>query len=292
MPDKRGGVNGPPQKALEFLVMEFIEINNETYACKIHRGEPNLPHLLMLHGFMGDHRVFDHLIESLSKFCNPVTIDLLGHGNSSKPEDPNRYNEYNQIKDILGVIEKLDIAPPILLGYSMGGRLALKTALFTPAKFKGLILESTTCGISSEAERQERRKADEQRAHQIEQNFEAFLSKWQNLELFQSPLQTDKELANYYQKVQHSQNPKAIANSLLGFGTGSMTPVYDELKGFDLPVLLMAGTADKKYQRINNYMTKQFPNTTFSSIKAGHRIHLDNPTKLAQEIRNYSKLNL
>ncbi|HEX6982746.1 MAG TPA: 2-succinyl-6-hydroxy-2,4-cyclohexadiene-1-carboxylate synthase [Balneolaceae bacterium] len=267
--------------------MELIEVNNVNYACKVSQRKSNLPYLLMLHGFMGDHRVFDHLIEDLDKFCNPVTIDLLGHGKSSKPEESNRYNENKQVSDILGVIEKLDITPLFLFGYSMGGRLALKIALSAAKTFKGLILESTTCGIAGEDQRKERQKADEKRAQQIERNYEEFLFKWQNLELFQSPLPPNQELTNSYRDVQRSQNPESIAASLRGFGTGSMTPACDQLKSLDLPVLLMAGTKDEKYQHINSSMAEQFLNATFSSIKAGHRIHLDNPQNFVQEINNF-----
>ncbi|HET6528890.1 MAG TPA: 2-succinyl-6-hydroxy-2,4-cyclohexadiene-1-carboxylate synthase [Balneolaceae bacterium] len=267
--------------------MKFIEIHNKSYACILHQRESKLPYLLMLHGFMGDHRVFDHLIKDLSEFCNPVTIDLLGHGKSSKPEQLDHYNETSQINDILGVIEKLDITPLFLFGYSMGGRLALKTALSSPQTFKGLILESTTCGIVDEYERKERRDNDEQRARQIEKNFEKFLSKWQNLELFQSPLPSSKKLTDHYRDIQHSQHPNAISASLRGFGTGSMAPACDQLKNLDLPVLLMAGTEDEKYQRINGFMAEQLPKATFSSIKAGHRTHLDNPKEFVSEINNF-----
>lgn len=266
--------------------MELIEINKEKYACKIYQRESELPYLLMLHGFMGDHRVFDHLLEGLGKFCNPVTLDLLGHGESSKPKELDRYNEKEQIHDILGVINKLDNATPLFLfGYSMGGRLALKTALSSPQIFKGLILESANCGITNEAERIKRRKADEQRAGQIEQNFEKFLSEWQNLELFQSSVPPNKELAKDYRDIQRSQSPKAIAASLRGFGTGSMAPVCDQLKNLDLPVLLMAGSDDQKYQRINRDLESKLPKAKFISIKASHRIHLDNPAVFVQEIK-------
>lgn len=265
--------------------MEWVEINNKSYAYAIHQHKSKLPYLLMLHGFMGDHRVFDHLIEALSEFCNPATIDLLGHGKSSKPEELNHYNETSQINDILGVIEKLDITPLFLFGYSMGGRLALKIALSSPQRFKGLILESTTCGITDEGERKERRQNDEQRARKIEKNFEKFLAEWQNLELFKSPMPSNKKLTDHYRDIQHSQSPKAVAASLRGFGTGSMTPACDQLKNVELPILLMAGTKDEKYQHINTFMAEQFPDATFSSITAGHRTHLDNPAEFIQNIK-------
>ncbi|NGP86855.1 2-succinyl-6-hydroxy-2,4-cyclohexadiene-1-carboxylate synthase [Fodinibius halophilus] len=264
--------------------MQKVEINNVNYAYKLHQQNKHLPYLLMLHGFMGSQQVFKHLIDELRSYCNPITIDLLGHGASSKPQQSARYNEDQQIEDLLRFIDQLNIAPPLLYGYSMGGRLALKTALTSPPSFSGLILESTNCGISDAAKRKERKKVDKQRAKMIEQDFQTFLANWSNLDLFQSPVAVDTDLQENYHQIQSRQTPSALTASLKGFGAGSMTPVCADLHKWNKPVLLLAGTADDKYQQINNNLVDQFPNATFSSIEAGHRVHLDNPLMLLNEI--------
>lgn len=264
-----------------------VEVNDVRYACQIPQRNETLPWLLMLHGFMGDHRVFDHLTDKLSSFCNPVAIDLLGFGQSSKPEDPERYREQKQIRDLCDLITALDIQQPLLFGYSMGGRLALQTAIAQQERFSGLLLESATCGIDDPQKRNERQKLDAQWAHEIQTDFDAFLSEWQELELFQSPKATDHSLARKYQKIQSEQTPSALAASLHGFGTGSMRPVCDKLPQLNLPILLLAGTADQKYQQVNRYLLEQLPNATFSSIEAGHRTHLDNPSAFASELQAF-----
>jgi len=271
--------------------MELLQFEDVTYACEIHQHHEDLPYLLMLHGFMGDHRVFDHLTDELCNFCNPITIDLLGYGKSSKPSDPNRYGEDRQINDINAIVEKLEIDSLFLFGYSMGGRLALQTAIEAPAYLKGVILESTTCGITDPQQRKKRRKLDAKWAREIKEDFEDFLSQWKQLDLFQSPVATDESLLKNYQQIQAEQHPDALAASLHGFGTGSMTPVCDELKQFGLPVLLLAGSADEKYQQINDYLVDQSPNATFSSIEAGHRTHLDNPSAFLSELKHFIDIN-
>jgi 2-succinyl-6-hydroxy-2,4-cyclohexadiene-1-carboxylate synthase len=268
-----------------------IKIDSMDYACYIHQQESSLPHLLMLHGFMGDHRVFSHLIDPLRDFCNPITIDLLGFGNSSKPTNPEQYHEEIQINHLIGIVDQLDTGPLFLSGYSMGGRLALKTALSAPECFAGLLLESTTCGIVDEHARSKRRKTDAANAKQIEQNFEQFLSSWQQLELFKSPRTPQKNLIHKYRSIQKSQVPEAISASLLGFGTGMMSPACEEIKQLNIPVLLMAGTVDQKYQGINKFLYQKLPNATFSSIKAGHRIHLDNPKALITKLKKFIQTN-
>lgn len=267
--------------------MELVDVEDVTYACKIHQQDETLPYLLMLHGFMGDHRVFSHLIDDLITFCNPVTIDLLGHGQTSKPTDPARYNETEQINDICSIIDKLKLTQLFLFGYSMGGRLALKTALEMPEYFRGLILESTNCGVTDPDKRKERQQLDSKWAADIKDDFDNFLVGWKELELFQSPQPTDDTHLQNYREIQSEQSPSALAASLHGFGTGSMTPVCNKLKNFDLPVLLLAGSDDEKYQKINQYLFDQFPNATFSSIRAGHRTHLDNPPDFLSKLKSF-----
>lgn len=271
--------------------MKFAKINGFTYAYKIHQKKTGLPYLLMLHGFMGDHRAFEHLIDGLGDLCNPVTVDLLGHGQSSKSPAPRDYHEGQQVANLTAFIHQLDIHAGdklYLHGYSMGGRLALKTALAEPALVRGLILESTNCGIPDEQIRRSRRQTDEKRANEITDDYDGFLNEWQHLPLFVSPGADNRmQLNGKYNMMQREQTPEAIAASLRGFGTGNMSPCCDELPSLKRPVLLIAGTHDEKYRQLNRSLVDLFPRGRFLSIKAGHRVHVDNPLRFINEIKTF-----
>lgn len=267
--------------------MERITVNDHTYAVYIHQQKKGIPYLIMLHGFMGDHRVFKHLIDDLCNSCNPITIDLLGHGKTSKPEDPSPYSASNQTVDLVEILNRLNLGPLFLYGYSMGGRLALQTVLPNCELFKGLILESTNCGILDPKKRKERRQIDAERAEAITNDFDDFLSEWKKLKLFESPVPRNESIHSFYQQIQSEQPPSALTASLKGFGTGSMTPVCNKLQNITRPILLIAGSADEKYQCINQHLSDQLPNATFSTVKAGHRVHLDNPNALVESIKYF-----
>lgn len=272
--------------------MKLVNINNQQYSVYIHRRDEQLPWLLLLHGFMGDSRVFEHLINDLSNCCNPITVDLLGHGQSSKPTNPERYREEHQLSDLADLIRKLSISPIFLHGYSMGGRLALKLALYYSELCCGLILESTTNGIAAASDRKKRQKVDESRANQIERNFAQFLEKWEQAALFRSPFAGNQTLKKQYENIHSSQEPKSMAASLRGFGTGSMTPESSSTKKFSKPTLVLAGSNDEKYKQIaKDQLTSFFPEHRISFIEAGHRIHLDNPPKFVKEIRTHITSN-
>lgn len=264
-----------------------FKINGAKYAVRVHQQDSTLPWLVILHGFMGSGRAFQHLAAGLSEACNPITVDLLGHGHSEKITDAERYKEEHQIADIISLVKQLGIAPVFLYGYSMGGRLALKTAIEAPELLRGLVLESTNYGIVDDEERLQRRHDDSKRAEQIKANFPEFLSTWGKLELFESPHPIDDELQNKYKAIQQGQKPEAMAASLLGFGTGAMEPAREQISKFNKPALVLAGTADEKYINISRSLICYFSDARLCHIKAGHRIHIDNPSKLIQEINHF-----
>ena len=267
--------------------MNYFSCQNFNYAFEIHQQKSSLPYLLLLHGFMGSQHVFDHVITPLKKYSNPITIDLLGHGNSSKPTKGLHYAENQQINHLNAFIEHLEIEHILLHGYSMGGRLALTWNLHNPNLFEGLILESANCGIADNDKRKKRRQVDRQRAEKITSDFDQFLNKWQQLPLFASPRPVDKKLRQKYAAIQQSQSPAALAASLHGFGTGVMSPSCHKLDQLEQPVLLIAGSADKKYQRINRRLVQKLPNAHFLSLEAGHRVHVDNPFEFTTAIQQF-----
>jgi 2-succinyl-6-hydroxy-2,4-cyclohexadiene-1-carboxylate synthase len=259
--------------------------NGLFYHATLHSRQPDLPFLFLLHGFMGSSAVFDHLIDGLKDFCNPITVDLAGHGHSDKHTDPARYESNVQTDDLHSIINRITGEKVMMYGYSMGGRLALQFAVNHPEKITSLILESTTCGIVGEAKRNERIKADEQKASEIEADYNAFLNSWKQNQLFAGTL---PELAKKYDDIAHNQDPNAMAASLRGFGTGRMPPVCHKLNELNLPVLLISGESDQKFTDIHQSMAERLPDSVSRIIPgASHRVHASQPDRFIKEIKHF-----
>jgi len=265
-----------------------IITNGISYFVRIYQKEKNLPNLIFLHGFMGSGKGFEHLMKPLNSFCNPITIDLLGHAKTDGADAPARFAAGQQTADLKDIIHKISEAPPMLYGYSMGGRLALQFTLKNPNTIGGLILESTNYGIEGDLKLHKRKQLDEKRAKAIENDFPSFLNGWERLPLFQSGTSTTVEKISHYQTIQREQDPIQMAYSLRGFGTAAMPSVKEKLKGLKLPMLLLAGQADLKYVKIAQHMHRQLPAGKLSIIpKAGHRIHVQQPEALTIEIKSF-----
>lgn len=263
--------------------------DNFTYHCTIHQSKPRLPYLLMLHGFMGSQKVFNHLIDDLTSFCNPITIDLAGHGKTESPSEPTFYSAERQVQQLHSIIRRLQFEALYLYGYSMGGRMAFQLITQYPNLFSGVIIESSHCGIDSENERSKRQKIDKKRAQEIEQNFENFIEEWMNMPLFRH---TPDEIQSVYKNVMESQNPKTLSASLRGFSAGVMSSVCDKISESDLPLTLIAGKLDDKYVE---RMTAINETTMASNLQivgnAGHRVHADRPEEVLNILRSTMNRN-
>src|ERR1039458_812445 len=128
--------------------------------------------LVLLHGFTQTGASWDRVVAELPERYRPLAPDLRGHGSASSavPVD---------LEAVLGDIAAL--APPAftIVGYSMGGRIALHVALAIPQRVVRLVLVGASPGISDPVERRSRRDADERLAQEIERgSIEQFASHW------------------------------------------------------------------------------------------------------------------
>ena len=254
-----------------------IRIRGIAYYFERHQENPSLPNLVLLHGFLGSGKEFESLIPSLKSFCNPITVDLLGHGQTEGAEMHYRFAAREQVADLAKLIKEQLTGPVFLYGYSMGARLALTIATHHPALLQGLILESGTFGIEDETERQARQALDATQSDHILGNFAAFLDEWETMPLFGGG--QDSQIND----IRRNQNATWMANSLLGFGTGTMPCLRAYLPKINLPVLLLAGENDAKFVRINHTMNRELPDSTLHIIpECGHRVHVEKPEPIAE----------
>src|SRR3712207_4582359 len=92
-------------------------------------GEPHRPAILFLHGFMGSGADWAHTISALDERSYCVAPDLPGHGSSLGMPHPGAYTIEGAAQALLTLLDELEIERPLIVGYSMGGRLALYLAL-------------------------------------------------------------------------------------------------------------------------------------------------------------------
>lgn len=99
---------------------------------------------LLIHGYASNRNENWRRLGWLGVFerrrIRAVAFDLRGHGESGKPHDPAAYTREKLVGDVFGVLDALSLPRTILIGYSMGARLALAAAAEHPEKFSHLVL--------------------------------------------------------------------------------------------------------------------------------------------------------
>ena len=252
-------------------------------------GKKGNPAIILLHGFTGDHTTWKNLSNTLKASFQVVAIDLLGHGKTDSPDWLDRYKMENAAKDIIHLMDLLQIDSAHLLGYSMGGRLALGTAMLYPKRIKTLILESASPGLKTEQEKVSRMQSDDPWQFRIlEQGIENFVNYWENIPLFQTQKRLPTDIQNQIRSQRLQNDPNGLANSLKGFGTGRQPSWWHKLQELDVPVLLMSGELDEKFCKIADEMNRLFPKSKTVEIKeAGHAIHVEEPDKFDTIVKKF-----
>ncbi|ANU12619.1 2-succinyl-6-hydroxy-2,4-cyclohexadiene-1- carboxylate synthase [Planococcus halocryophilus Or1] len=267
-----------------------LEVGGNFYHVEVRN--PEKPEtLVFLHGFTGSTKTWHSVSEKWTD-AKIVLIDLIGHGASSSPEELKAYSMERQLEDLDALFDQLALDNFTLVGYSMGGRTALAYACNYPERLTRLVLESASPGLDSEQARKDRRTNDARLAERIVTGgLVNFVDAWENIELFASQKELPERVQQSVREERLAQNPLGLANSLHGMGTGAQQSYWQELKGLNVPVLLVTGRLDVKFEAIAQKMLEQLPNAVHKTIDAGHAIHVEKPAEFATIVREYLSLN-
>jgi 2-succinyl-6-hydroxy-2,4-cyclohexadiene-1-carboxylate synthase len=230
--------------------------------------------VVLLHGFSGTRRAWDGVAGLLDhERYRPLALDLPGHGAAADCERPITFSGC--------VAAVLARAPErfALCGYSLGGRVALHVALAAPERVLRLVLVSSTAGIEDDAERAARRDADHLLAAELERiPFEEFIERWRTRPLFAGD---PPEVGHVAREDQRRNRPDALADALRGIGTGEMHPLWDRLAELAMPVTIVVGDRDAKFQALARRMADLLPDARLHVVVGGHRLPVENPQAVA-----------
>lgn len=243
--------------------------------------------MVFLHGFMGSSADWRRVARALESRFRCVVVDLPGHGGSTGLS-PGAYAFEGAAWAVLDLLRNLDAEQPAIVGYSMGGRLALYLALRHPDRVSKLLLESASPGLETAEERAGRRAADEEKAVRLESgDFRAFLRDWYQQPLF-APLARDEDLLRRTIVGKLGNDPAELARSLRGMGTGGQSSLWEELPGLQVPTLAVAGELDEKFLGISRRMENLSARVRTAVVAdAGHNAHAEASAEYLALLRGF-----
>ncbi|MEA5506799.1 2-succinyl-6-hydroxy-2,4-cyclohexadiene-1-carboxylate synthase [Halotia wernerae UHCC 0503] len=254
-------------------------------------SNPSKPLIMFLHGFMGNINEFDEAIKLLDDNFSYLILDLPGHGKTQVIGSDKYYSMANTTHALINLLDELKITQCFLVGYSMGGRLALYLTLHFPERFSKVVLESASPGLVTAAERLERVKSDAQIARKLRRSlatshFYTFLLNWYSQPIFGS-IKNHPEFEHMV-KSRLQNYPIELAKSLQFMGTGSQPNLWQKVPENTKPLLLIAGEYDQKFIDINTEMAKICQVAQLKIINnSGHNTHFENTWEFVQNIKDF-----
>ena len=245
--------------------------------------------LILLHGFTGDSSTWTPFIDKWGRHSRLIAPDIIGHGNTDSPPELKHYHIESMANTLKTILDEVGVHEVDLLGYSMGGRLALTFAVLFPDRVRKLILESASPGLKTESERELRRMNDAKLAHFIiDKGLELFVDYWEGIPLFQTMKGLPASVQTKIRAARLRNSSQGLSKSLLGMGTGSQPSWWERLKELNSDVLLLTGQEDLKFCQIAESMSARIKKAKWIAVEnTGHAIHVEEPEKFGTIVSDF-----
>lgn len=234
--------------------------------------------IALAHGFTQTARswaIVEALLHDRISTVETTAVDLPGHGSAGGVRT-----------DLWGAADHLvsSAGPGTFVGYSMGGRVALHAALSHPEEVHRLVLIGATAGLADDAQRAERRDADEALAARIETGpLDEFIDVWLRNPLFAG---LSPETALRSDRLRNTAD--GLASSLRLCGTGTQASLWGRLSEIRCPTLILVGEHDAKFRELGERLAAGIDRAEVTVIAdAGHSVHLEQPATTVEAIADF-----
>ena len=275
--------------------------------------------VVLLHGFAQSAASWDGIAELLGRTRSVVALDLVGHGGSDRPEGADAYALGAQGEMLLAYLASpVGVAAlaapgrsnggsasaaqgsrkPLVVGYSMGGRVALAAASSQPETFAriagGLVLESAGLGPVDEREREDAAERDARNAAALRRDgLSAFMDAWERLDLFATQRDLPASARERMRASRLANDAEALARTFEHAGQHDMPARVDVLAALaslrvsGAPVRYIAGALDVKYRTLAEGLEDEGLCEVRIVAGAGHNVHLEAPAAYLRALEGF-----
>ncbi|WP_432468785.1 2-succinyl-6-hydroxy-2,4-cyclohexadiene-1-carboxylate synthase [Agarivorans sp. Z349TD_8] len=246
-------------------------------------GQSQHPCLVLLHGFLGNGSDWQAVIAELSADYYCVAIDIPGHGLSGQQRLKPRAAFKDFSHRLSACLKRLKVRQYRLLGYSLGGRLALHHALLAPKGLQQLIIESAHPGLCDAQARQQRLVQDHRWADRcLNEPLEELLNDWYQQAVFSNLSNLQRQ--QLIRKRSH-QDRQGLAATLTACSLGLQDDLSKQLRRLKMPLDFIGGSLDHNYQRLAKQLQQDYPQQHWHHIaNAGHNCHFEQPALFSQQL--------
>ena len=241
------------------------------------------PALILLHGFLEDLSMWDHIVDSFAHRHRVICLDLLGHG---KTENIGYIHTMEDQAHMLRfLLDELNVSQSTLIGHSMGGYIALAYAELFPDSVKGICLMNSTALADSEEKKHNRVRG----IKAVKQNHKIFiriaipnLFSEDNRSVFTSEI---KEITNTALKM----SQQGIIASLEGMKIRKDRRQI--LSKQDKEILMIIGKKDPALDYKSLLEQSKIGGVQSVIFEDGHMSHIENESELKQELSKWNPIH-
>jgi 2-succinyl-6-hydroxy-2,4-cyclohexadiene-1-carboxylate synthase len=262
-----------------------IELLGDVYHYESFGDARGVP-VVFLHGFSQSARTWHPVVERMlrdprASGLRLLLLDLVGHGASDKPDRADAYAFAHIIEVLERLRTELGLGRMHLVGYSMGGRIALLYALRRPDALRSLVVESASFGPRSRDEAQAMRERDAALAERLARSTpEEFADWWASMPLFATQSELPEAVQAAERAMRAANDTKALARVAAGCGQGTMPSVWEDVAALPVPVHYLVGERDERYAAIASEAAVRW-GLDVRSFPTGHNVHLESPERYA-----------
>lgn len=245
------------------------------------------PPVTLLHGFTQSGQSWREIIARMPEGWKWIVPDLRGHGETqTRHGAPCSMDACTE--DLVAMWEEMDLGRTHVVGYSMGGRLALHVAARRPERLLSLLTVGAHAGLEEDS-RAGRKRGDEALAERIEQDgIESFVDYWGALPLFAGLERRGPAYLAEVRAERLKNHVSGLACSLRGMGAGVMEPVWEQLGRLKVPCTFVAGQLDHGYVASARRLAAAVPNGRLEIVpRAGHAVHQERPDAFARLLASH-----
>jgi 2-succinyl-6-hydroxy-2,4-cyclohexadiene-1-carboxylate synthase len=224
-----------------------------------------------IHGFLGLDSDWDYL-----KMDQIVSHDLFKDPLIPQANDffgwAKRFNDHVNTDD------------SFIMGYSLGGRLALHALLDNPSKWAGAVIVSSHPGFQTEDEKKQRILNDYKWAERFENEpWEQLMKDWQGQTVFAN-------IPHPLKRNESEFDRKQLAHLLRSCSRGFQTNLIGSIQKVDKPILWVCGELDQVYTKSSEEISFSHPKSKIVVVKdAGHRVPWEQPKPFAHLVNQFIK---
>ena len=234
----------------------------------LHHSGSGTP-ILFLHGFTQSRTSANDFRQLLAPAGDIITVDLPGHGDHATVR--------SNLPDTADLLAASLSEPVAVVGYSLGGRIALHLALRHPELVTRLVTIGAVAGLATSEARAARQQRDEALAtHIVSVGVEQFLEEWTRQPLFAHTRLSPAEVAS-----RSVNTADGLASSLVLAGTGTQEWLAPRLTGLTMPCTFVAGAMDLRFSRHARDLAAAAAGRWATVAGAGHAAHVDQPSLCA-----------